>query len=90
MAGRIASVRKALQASLKGKMPNKDWEFITRQIGMFSFTGMVCMRHCAPLGWMDGAGPPGPPLLRAPFLQTATPQAFGFLMKCQHRSPHPY
>ena len=41
-------MRKALQESLTKKAPEKDWTFITRQIGMFSFTGLnpkqVCMR----------------------------------------------
>ncbi len=40
MAGRIARVRGELQSSLEAKMPDKDWSFITRQIGMFSFTGL--------------------------------------------------
>lgn len=41
MAGRITRVRGELEAALKARMPAKDWSFITRQIGMFSFTGMT-------------------------------------------------
>ena len=41
MAGRIASVRAALVAALSKLEPGRDWAFITRQIGMFSFTGMT-------------------------------------------------
>lgn len=40
MAGRIATVRGALQQQLQDLYPAKDWGFITRQIGMFSFTGL--------------------------------------------------
>jgi aspartate/tyrosine/aromatic aminotransferase len=40
MAGRIAGVRGELQAALESRCPDKDWSFITKQIGMFSFTGM--------------------------------------------------
>ncbi|GFR52883.1 hypothetical protein Agub_g15515 [Astrephomene gubernaculifera] len=40
MAGRIERVRGELQAALEAKCPQKDWSFITRQIGMFSFTGL--------------------------------------------------
>merc|ERR550514_19545 len=40
MSGRIIAVRKALQAALEARMPEKDWSFVTRQIGMFSFTGL--------------------------------------------------
>jgi aspartate aminotransferase len=40
MAGRIKKVRGELQKDLETKMPEKDWSFITRQIGMFSFTGL--------------------------------------------------
>lgn len=59
MAGRIARVRGELQASLEAKMPGKDWSFITRQIGMFSFTGLSPaqvgggLRGCMGLrGWL--------------------------------------
>ena len=41
MAGRIAGVRNELQAALEKRCPDKDWSFITQQIGMFSFTGMT-------------------------------------------------
>ncbi|KAG2500524.1 hypothetical protein HYH03_001301 [Edaphochlamys debaryana] len=41
MAGRIARVRGELQAALEAKYPSKDWSFVTRQIGMFSFTGLT-------------------------------------------------
>ncbi|KAK6162116.1 hypothetical protein DH2020_001957 [Rehmannia glutinosa] len=41
MAGRIMSVRKKLYDSLSAKdNSGKDWSFILKQIGMFSFTGL--------------------------------------------------
>lgn len=40
MAGRIARVRGELRKALEAKAPGKDWSFITKQIGMFSFTGL--------------------------------------------------
>lgn len=40
MAGRIAKVRGELRAALDSRCPEKDWSFITKQIGMFSYTGM--------------------------------------------------
>lgn len=41
MAGRIKSVRKKLYDSLSEKdNTSKDWSFIMKQIGMFSFTGL--------------------------------------------------
>lgn len=41
MAGRIKSVRKKLYDSLSAKdKSGKDWSFILKQIGMFSFTGL--------------------------------------------------
>uniref|UniRef100_A0A7S0RL76 aspartate transaminase n=1 Tax=Pyramimonas obovata TaxID=1411642 RepID=A0A7S0RL76_9CHLO len=40
MSGRIDGVRNALKADLDELMPEKDWSFVTRQIGMFSFTGL--------------------------------------------------
>ncbi|MQM06279.1 hypothetical protein Taro_039100 [Colocasia esculenta] len=41
MAGRIKNVRQALYDSLSEKdKSGKDWSFILRQIGMFSFTGL--------------------------------------------------
>lgn len=41
MAGRIATVRARLQAELTKAAPDRDWGFVTRQIGMFSFTGLT-------------------------------------------------
>ncbi len=41
MAGRIERVRGELQRALEAKYPSKDWSFITKQIGMFSFTGLT-------------------------------------------------
>lgn len=41
MAGRIERVRGELQRALEAKYPDKDWSFITKQIGMFSFTGLT-------------------------------------------------
>ncbi|KAL6751353.1 aspartate aminotransferase [Haematococcus lacustris] len=53
MAGRIARVRGELQSALESKWGDKDWGFITRQIGMFSFTGLspaqcehMTAKHC--------------------------------------------
>lgn len=41
MAGRIKSVRQKLYDSLSAKdKSEKDWSFILKQIGMFSFTGL--------------------------------------------------
>jgi aspartate aminotransferase len=40
MAGRIAAVRGELYNHLMALNPDKDWSFITSQIGMFSYTGM--------------------------------------------------
>jgi aspartate aminotransferase len=40
MAGRIDAVRSSLKAALEARMPEKDWSFVTKQIGMFSFTGL--------------------------------------------------
>lgn len=40
MAGRIDTVRGKLRAALERRMPERDWSFITSQIGMFSYTGM--------------------------------------------------
>lgn len=40
MAGRIKGVRKELHDYLVQLNPDKDWSFILRQIGMFSFTGL--------------------------------------------------
>eukprot|EP00775_Hariotina_reticulata_P002563 gene2563-2865_t len=41
MAGRIAKVRSELQAALEKRCPERDFSFITAQIGMFSYTGMT-------------------------------------------------
>ena len=40
MAGRIKAVRKTLYGELVALNPDKDWSFVTSQIGMFSFTGL--------------------------------------------------
>ena len=41
MAGRIKNVRQKLYDSLSAKdKSGKDWSFILKQIGMFSFTGL--------------------------------------------------
>ena len=40
MAGRIKTVRGMLHNDLVKLNPDKDWSFVTRQIGMFSFTGL--------------------------------------------------
>lgn len=40
MSGRIKNVRKVLYDHLVKLMPEKDWTFVTSQIGMFSFTGL--------------------------------------------------
>lgn len=44
MAGRIQGVRESLLAALKALDPNRDWSFVTSQIGMFSFTGEAARR----------------------------------------------
>jgi aspartate aminotransferase len=46
MAGRIARVRGELQSALESRCPDRDWSFITKQIGMFSFTGMTPQQVC--------------------------------------------
>lgn len=55
MAGRIAGVRSELQAALEKRCPDKDWSFVTQQIGMFSFTGMTPqqVRHIVGCWWGD-------------------------------------
>ncbi|GAB4817943.1 hypothetical protein N2152v2_004989 [Parachlorella kessleri] len=40
MAGRIKGVRQALYDELVKLHPEKDWTFVLKQIGMFSFTGL--------------------------------------------------
>lgn len=52
MAGRIAGVRSELQAALEKRCPDKDWSFITQQIGMFSFTGMT-PQQVGPTGYWE-------------------------------------
>jgi aspartate aminotransferase len=41
MAGRIRTVRKELHDHLCRINPDKNWDFIINQIGMFSFTGLT-------------------------------------------------
>eukprot|EP01025_Chloroclados_australasicus_P018885 TRINITY_DN2007_c0_g1_i1.p1 TRINITY_DN2007_c0_g1~~TRINITY_DN2007_c0_g1_i1.p1 ORF type:complete len:468 (-),score=59.23 TRINITY_DN2007_c0_g1_i1:667-2070(-) len=41
MAGRIKNVRQILYDSLTKLNPDKDWSFVTSQIGMFSYTGLT-------------------------------------------------
>ena len=41
MAGRIKAVRAQLVGCLKELCPERSWDFITDQIGMFSYTGMT-------------------------------------------------
>jgi aspartate aminotransferase len=41
MAGRIKAVRTRLADELAAAAPGRDWGFVTRQIGMFSFTGLT-------------------------------------------------
>jgi aspartate/tyrosine/aromatic aminotransferase len=40
MNGRIRDMRLKLRAALEAEVPSKDWSHITKQIGMFSFTGL--------------------------------------------------
>ncbi|PSC75103.1 aspartate aminotransferase [Micractinium conductrix] len=40
MSGRIKAVRQVLFDELNKLEPNKDWSFILKQVGMFSFTGL--------------------------------------------------
>ena len=37
----VQAVRKVLRDHLDKLNPDKDWSFITSQIGMFSFTGLT-------------------------------------------------
>ena len=39
MSGRIKNVRKVLRENLEKLNPDRDWSFITSQIGMFTYTG---------------------------------------------------
>ena len=60
MSGRIARMRTELRRSLESKLPSKDWSFVTRQIGMFSFTGLAPQQVI----WGDlplTSGVPSPP-----------------------------
>ncbi|KAI3433584.1 hypothetical protein D9Q98_003395 [Chlorella vulgaris] len=41
MAGRIKGVRQDLHDALVKVNPDKDWSFVLKQIGMFTFTGMT-------------------------------------------------
>ena len=40
MAGRIKSVRQQLHDALAALNPDRDWSFVVKQIGMFSYTGL--------------------------------------------------
>jgi aspartate aminotransferase, chloroplastic len=46
MSGRIKSVRQLLFDELNTLNPDKDWGFVLRQIGMFSFTGALQYSDC--------------------------------------------
>ena len=49
MAGRIKNVRQKLFDSLSSKdKSGKDWSFVLKQIGMFSFTGLNKAQVIAP------------------------------------------
>jgi hypothetical protein len=41
MSGRIKSVRKLLHKELNELNPDRNWDFILSQIGMFSYTGVL-------------------------------------------------
>ena len=41
MAGRIKAVRQQLHEALQRLAPERDWSFVVKQIGMFSFTGLT-------------------------------------------------
>ena len=41
MSGRIIQMRQKLRAGLEKLKPEKDWSFITTQIGMFAYTGLT-------------------------------------------------
>lgn len=56
MAGRIKRVRGELQEALTHKSGDRDWGFITRQIGMFSFTGLTPTQVGR---WVSGSGVSG-------------------------------
>jgi len=46
MSGRIKGVRQSLYDELNVLMPEKDWSFVLKQIGMFSFTGLNPAQVC--------------------------------------------
>ena len=46
MAGRIISMREELKRSLEAVQAPGSWDFITQQIGMFSYTGLT--KVCRP------------------------------------------
>jgi len=49
MAGRIKTVRQKLYDELSTKdKSGKDWSFVLKQIGMFSFTGLNRAQVCVP------------------------------------------
>lgn len=41
MSGRIIQMRKSLREGLEKLKPDRDWSFITTQIGMFAYTGLT-------------------------------------------------
>ena len=47
MAGRIISMREELKRSLEAVQAPGSWDFITQQIGMFSYTGLT--KVCRPI-----------------------------------------
>jgi aspartate/tyrosine/aromatic aminotransferase len=47
MSGRIKSMRQQLHDHLVDINPDKDWSFILRQIGMFSYTGVAHQSHAS-------------------------------------------
>jgi len=49
MSGRIKGVRQLLFDALSKRAPDRDWGFVLKQIGMFSFTG--ARGGVAPGGW---------------------------------------
>lgn len=57
-------VRGELQAALEARMPERNWGFITKQIGMFSFTGMTPaqVRDVIPWGSKGWGCPPAAPM----------------------------
>jgi aspartate aminotransferase len=41
MAGRIKAVRQQLHDALAARQPERDFSFVVKQIGMFSYTGLT-------------------------------------------------